>query len=210
MNTSGKARWRWMTVIAAIIFSLAQVFGAAAFADTYITGFSDDNGYGPYTGSLWASNYNVCCQQVLQAEQYNLYWSASSASNTANTYPLIAVVSHVFDAATANCALPFGFDGAWESNLPGAWAEGKNATCGGTYSGYNNETRIYSPTSYLPGAAGSSLYGGAEYQLSDGSSYWPNTGKVSNDIYYLNGGFTARRDNLPTWCFQGNGSVYAC
>lgn len=202
---------RSMATLFALIMAVVSFGGVYAFADTYITSYNDtvqDPSYGPYAGSLYASNF-ISSSQIIQAENWGMKWSYSNAANVRNNWDHLGPVFHVFDYGTSNCALPFNFDGAWVSNMPSPWVYYKNATCGGTYSGYNNEARVYMDASNVAGET--SYYGGAEFRLDDGSLYWPSTGKVSNDIY-LNGAlpWQEQKDNLPTWCFQGNGSTYAC
>lgn len=213
--------WRLLQVSVAVVIVLAvSVNQASAFAGKYFGSYTPsslspaDTTYGP-SGQVWGDNiFNGSGHEYIQAENRSMSWTATAANNV-HSWDHLGPVFHVFDYSTTNCALPFDFDGFWQSSESNAWIYYKNATCSGGLSGYNNEARVYWPASNV--ASTRTFYGRAEFTINNGNLYLDpsQTGKVSNDIYF-NGVIQEKKDNtLKTWCFKNSGNpvspqAYGC
>ncbi len=200
----------WLT--AALLFAITA-YQVAAFADTFFGSYNlSSQNYGPYGGSIYGTNRaGPSFVQYVQAEQWSVVWDTNRANQIHADRTQVSTVFHVFKQDTSNCALPFDYDGVWESNALNAYVEAKNANCpGGSYGSYNNEARVWWPSSNL--TAYTSYYGGVEFRVANGDLYTPYPGKVSNDIY-LQGSWpwdVVKLQTYKTWCFDRYGSAYGC
>ncbi len=213
MRIAARSRLRFLALVIALV--LAQIPQNYAQAIVYLTNYnaqSYDPHYGNYYGEIHAENYNHCCHQRVQAQNSAMLWDPYTITNV-RYYFNAGPVFHVFDRNTANCALPFTFDGEWWTNLPSPWLMQKNATCGffpwSQFTGYNNEVRVLGWTASMN--AYITYYGGAEFELQNGDLYWNGPGKVSNDVNFFSNQWTQHDINIPkTWCFDQWGGKYLC
>ncbi len=221
-SKSGKVRCYLAVILLGATLAVTQVDGVSALANTQVFPsasylFKDPN-YGPTSASMWGSNYNQCCGQIVEAGLYTLQWDQTRANNIANDFADFGPVVHLFQYNPSdpsnNCSAPFSYSGAMETNLPNPWFVDKNADCSPFGSAYHNETRFLTSTSNAPGMVGGTWYGGAGFNLNTGELVSNNTWKVSNDICYLHtGGSFAHKVPLATWCFNGtsgSGNMYQC
>ncbi|MCL4489702.1 MAG: hypothetical protein M1570_16480 [Chloroflexi bacterium] len=209
-----KQRRSVLAALAAVGLLLLTISGAFAFADTYITAYNlstSDPTYGPFDGSIWASNVINGTYQYLQAENDSIAWTSAAATRVDLDFAWVAPTFHVFQYGTANCAAPYDYDGYFESSQADAWVQSKNATCSGGDTWPINEARVTWPAGEV--TSSHSFYGGAEFAYHyNGSAMYPYTGKVSNDIYF--GNISERKDQIGsgTWCFDShsNPNLWRC
>jgi len=210
-----------MLPLLTLVFLIAcSPITVSAFADSKITDYSAGNmpnpyyqEVRPYHGEIWATNIpssNNTTPQYLQAENWNIEWDSQAAANIrSGDLAIVGPVFHVFQQGTACNALPFTYDGYFESNQPDAFVQSKSASCGGPYGGYSNEARVYWHASNVVGS--SNYYGGVEFQIGNGDLSTPAPGKVSNDIY-MNGNSGEYKFNVSngTWCFTAGPGQNGC
>jgi len=219
INKTRKLQWRTTAVLLAFALLFVHVLGAKAFADNQIYPAASylykDGTYGASSASFWGSNYNQCCGQIIEAGEYTLQWDAPQANNLANDYANFGPVIHLFqydpNNPGDNCAAPYTYTGAIDSNLPDYFIIDKPADCSGPFgSSYHNEVRVFTSTTNAPGMVGGTWYGGARFAINTGELATTNTWKVSNDMYAVhNSDYFEHKVNYATWCFNTY-DMYGC
>ncbi len=131
MGRDKARRVQWLSTagLLTVVLLLIQTAGVRALGGTYLGDYGRVSSYSPNFGQRWGSNFHAWDGHYIQAEQWSMVWDQGNANNVSNEWEKFGPTFHVFSRYSGNCALPFSFDGVWETNMPMAWVYSKSATC---------------------------------------------------------------------------------